>query len=290
MKGKINLLDTKVIINELQRHVSAGNCVAFVGAGMGLYAISGEGFRDPMPLGAELSRDLSENVLKLEYKGQPLSELAEYYELILAGNRNPLVDWLKDQLRDEYRHPGPIHSLMVSLPFKCFVTTNYDTLLTRCLRNNLREPVVSTPKDEDATGPRKKETVYMLHGSIAKPASIIMTDADIDDYFREIKGGVASPHALIKEVVELLRTKPLLFLGFSLRDRHFRDLWSVLRYLTGKSRLTEPAFSLMPDADEHSVRYWQRRGVNIIPFKPDVVLQRLAENLRIESHASVVLQ
>lgn len=274
-------MNNKIFAEEVQKFLASGECIAFVGAGMGLYTISKDGSPDYMPLGKELSQNLAEKILKIEYKDQPLSELAEYYELLLAHNRIPLMDWLKNQLKNDHRMPGPIHKILVSLPFKCFVTTNYDTILTRILRDSKQiDPYVWLIKGGHASPPDpQKGTIYMIHGSIENYDSIIITDSDIDSYFREAKSGVSSTDKVIRQLSSLLEENSLLFLGYSLRDRHFRDIWAALRFLTQKTRLTKPAFCLMPDADEHSIRYWYDRGVNVLPLKPDALLAYLAHNL-----------
>lgn len=247
--------------------------VLFAGAGFSHSAISASnGDPSPMPLAEGLAKDLA-NLLQEPVTGKlddyQLGQLADFYLLERRGGKRDLLDWLREQLRDnERRLPDSICWALQSVPFRGFVTTNYDTLLERGLRwqNPDREPVTWTT--ETFVPPLTPDTVYKLCGTVEKGEdSILLSDKDFDEKF----GG--QNKEITDRLHQYLKDSTFLFVGYRLQDPFFRLAWSDLLRRFGM--MQRRAYAVMRQADPHFVRYWADRQVTIIKSDTSSFLREL---------------
>jgi len=108
------------IPKNLVEQLGKGNCVLFVGAGIGM----GEG---GLPGGGQLARELAD---RCDYPGDDFSldRVAQYY----ADKKKSKADMLKyvcQRIRETRQEPMETHRLIAALPFKVIVSTNYDCLI-----------------------------------------------------------------------------------------------------------------------------------------------------------------
>ena len=115
-----------LIIDEIHN----GHCVPFLGDGVNVSSIRHN--YEGLPLRAEVAREL---VTRLELEDVPypddLSRVALQGELELGRNR--LIEKLKEIISDSNYEPSPLLRTLAKLPFKLFITANYDRLLERAL-------------------------------------------------------------------------------------------------------------------------------------------------------------
>lgn len=159
-----------------------------------------------------------------------------------------------------------VHGLLARFPIPVFVTTNYDDFLTRALVRARKSPQVATcpwnfeysyePLDgpvQSVEGSPAAPLVYHLHGSLAEPDSMVLTE---DDYLQFLvnmvldRGG-DDRRLLPPAVLFALATRPILFLGYSLRDWSFRVLFQgLLRNIPGIHRRRHVAVQVLPPLDD----------------------------------------
>ena len=137
--GKLNIFEPppkiiqkshmKAIIEEIHE----GTCVPFLGAAANI----GSGEYSGLPLGPGVAEGLVDS-LDLEVRDpEDLSRVALQGET--ETGRQRLIKKLKEIIPDSNREPSPLLRTLAKLPFKLFITSNYDILLERALEEEGRD-------------------------------------------------------------------------------------------------------------------------------------------------------
>jgi hypothetical protein len=154
----------------------------------------------------------------------------------LRAPRASLVDLIKTigaQRRSQ--NDEDAHKILAKLPFRIFITTNLNNLLTEALIEEKKEPkVICCPWNKytvkqiananlDNFEPDEKHPlVFHIFGKLDEQDSLVLTE---DEYF-DFLLGFSRNNNLIPEVVrEALADSALLFLGFQMDDWGFRVLF-----------------------------------------------------------------
>jgi SIR2-like domain len=141
-------------------------------------------------------------------------------------------------VQETFRAPVPpqcisqAHTLLASLPFRHYLTTNYDPCMEVALIQNKRECRPIHWNDdahvEDFFGvlsdPRAEPCVVYLHGRFDRPADVILTETSyriyLDDVFQ-------------RRLLAIFMTQPVVFVGFSMADPELAQLMRVVRATVG---------------------------------------------------------
>jgi SIR2-like domain len=139
------------------------------------------------------------------------------------------------------------HRELSAMPYlEDIVTTNWDTYF--------EEECAATPfvtGDDIALWKTTGRRVLKIHGSMTNLGSIIATESDYKRSLRSLRKGV-----LGGLLTELLATRTLVFVGYSLKDWNFRRLYKAL--LKDMGQYSEHAYFVSPfDSDEDDVKEFQ---------------------------------
>lgn len=278
----------------LLQHISEGNCTPILGFGM-VESLLGSSHeiaqhwaetydfpmaphdREDLPQvaqylavnqdlafpGGELRRYLRREILRRfgrerqgELQAKSLDDLM--LEAVGARRQNPDV--------------AEPHAVLADLPFRVYVTTNADSLMTDALtkankepqmrffdwqrdmrrrRDDEREPDAEREPDIEleklqlarppgfgrwsglACPPIKRPVVYYLFGYLDEPRSLVLTE---DDYFDYLIGITMNRDLMPNVVRSVLADSALLFLGFRIDDWNFRVLFRSIMHLQGGNR------------------------------------------------------
>ncbi len=161
--------------------VDQGKAILFIGEGASVGAqlknpitFGGEEIRHAIPpdqLGRLLCQELS-----LSPVGLP--EAAERFER--RRGRVALNELLWQLYRD--LDPVPLHRQIVRLGFKLIYTTNYDSLLEIAFRRETGLHPIVVARNTDVALVRERRTIVKLHGDIAQPDTLLITETDYADY------------------------------------------------------------------------------------------------------------
>lgn len=186
---------------------------------------------------------------------------------------------------------------LLELPIHRFVTTNYDSEIEQALarKHDLtmeRFGIGASPAEEQtllsftqedryhrelarfalARVPGNRHMVFHCHGRFDREHSIIASEADYQKYYLADRG--ASGYAFRQTLQLLLRSNPLLFVGYSLSDddplRPLRQLGAI----EPEAKASRPLFALLeaprsPDDPEELHReeqLFERYGVRAISY------------------------
>jgi hypothetical protein len=230
-----------------------GRWLPVIGAGMSLNAI----LPPPatMPLWPDLSKHFAEELQ--DYSPTGVLDAISAYEHEFGRAR--LIERLADLLHVNDAQPGVAHREFCSLPFDIVCTTNFDFLLERQYDferqdNRTVHPVVD--EDQLSINIGSAGTLLLkLHGDLRHPKRLVVTEADYD--------GFLSNYPLMATYLShQLITKTAVFIGYSLDDPDFRQIWHVVSNRLGKTR--RMAYAVLVNARPGDIARFERRGVKVV--------------------------
>jgi hypothetical protein len=232
------------LVDEVQR----GNVALFVGAGLSMGA--------GLPGWADLIEPLAE---QCGCEGDDLLKIAQAYEDAIG--RVALITHLQRELSSVGVEPTANHALLTRLPIEVVVTTNFDNLLERAYH---RVEPGSPGRRQTRTFVEDKDLPYTdatavrlvkFHGCLDRPGTIVITEQDYHTIH-------TSKALLIRQLEMWLVTKTFLFVGYSVSDPDFRQVYDRLSDMLERNmrRPYMVAFGL----DEPSTRDLERRGFHVI--------------------------
>ncbi len=218
----------KPYLDEIALRLWSENAAVMIGAGFSRNAISANPRTESFPSWKGLGDKFYEKLHGKSPSGDDakylsLLKLAEQVESVFG--RPALNDLLRSTIPDLSYEPSPLHSQLLSLPWKDVFTTNYDTLLERARASvTLKhyEVVVSEEHLLYANNPR----IVKLHGSFPLPPFTI-TEEDYRKY--------PNDHApFVNTVRQSLLENTLCLIGFSGDDPNFLQWIGWIRDHVGR--------------------------------------------------------
>lgn len=233
---------TDPIPDDLLLAVRERSCVALVGSGVTSRCLSKS--RAPLPGWADLLRRLVE--WSSEQRLVNANDLRDLNELIEASEFLMVAQELRERLGDDALSrfvaevfdpdaivPSRIHELLSVIPFRGYMTTNYDNLLerayTRVRKRQLERLLPNTTTSLELLLERNP-FLLKLHGDLEIPSSIILAHRD---YLR-----LASDANYQSLLDRLFSTFTVLMVGYGLTDLDIIQSLDRLTY-AGSSRSSE---------------------------------------------------
>ncbi|MBK9751894.1 MAG: SIR2 family protein [Nannocystis sp.] len=194
---------------ELAARLNPRKTVLFLGAGASIPSGA--------PAGEQLGKDLATG-LQQRYPGGDLTEATQILERKVGRAR--LVEVLHQRLISLVPSTGLL--VLPDLNWPILFSTNFDLLIEDAYKA-CNKPLVTIRSNFDWEKIREgTPTLFKIHGCISQDicrgdrGRIVLTERDYDEYsdFRK---------ALFGRLALALQTSDVLFIGYSLRDRHIRD-------------------------------------------------------------------
>jgi hypothetical protein len=227
-----------------------GKWLPVIGAGMSLNAQLPKGKK--MPLWGELSGALVEELA--DYSPSSVLDGISAYEH--EFDRARLVARLSELLLLREAQPGIAHKEFCTIPFDIVCTTNFDFLLERQYDATPQYVYPVVEEEQLSIGAGKAGTLLLkLHGDLRHPSRLVVTEADYD-------GFLARYPLLATYLANQLITKTAVFIGYSLEDPDFRQIWHVVSDRLGRTR--RKAYTIAVNAKPADVARYERRGVKVI--------------------------
>ena len=257
---------------ELVAQVKTGNCILFLGASVHASPPPDSPYVYPEeqrpPLGPALAKKPAK---ECDYKKKfpdelslDLDRVSLCFEKTPGLGRSKLVDCLIEHLRTG-KKPSPALVMLAGLPFKIFVTTNYDRLLESAFRKWEKDPAtfVYNPKPdpgkptpdmiEDPTAERP--LLFKMHGDLNERDSIVITDEDYITFVQRMSDKPAL-HPVPGTVHHRMKKWHMLFIGYSLHDFNLRLIFRTLRWNVDPANFP-CSYSVDKSPDPLILRVWQ---------------------------------
>lgn len=223
-----------------------GNCLPIIGSGFSMNAIIPSGQK--IHLWDSLGKKLGEFLPDYQYSNALDAISAYSYEF----SRNKLIEKLTELLLVNQTRPGEAHKAFAKLPFKLLCTTNFDFLLeqsyTYC-NPILDETQLSISVSDNSV------SILKLHGDLHHPNKLVATEEDYDLY-------IDRNPLFSTFLANLLITKTPLFIGYSIDDPDFRQIFKVVNERLGNAKRS--AYTIKLNASHHEISKFERRGIKVI--------------------------
>lgn len=253
------------MIEHLKRVLKQEDTVLFIGSGISLWS----GLPTWSGLIGELanfleSKGLDNSLVKKELKRGELLQAASYGFDKLT--KQQIAEFIRNSCKLGVAKPHEIHKKIISLGPKCFITTNYDKLIELSFQKWLPDTHFRTVINRQLTetaeivGTRASNFLFKLHGDAEDSESIILTR----EQYRTLNIGGEFHHAL-ETVKTLMVSRPIVYLGFGLRDPDFLYVKDLLENIyKGGAR---DHYAVLANVEEQEKDYWRRNyGIHLINY------------------------
>jgi hypothetical protein len=252
---------------EKLKHVLAqDDTVLFIGSGISLWS--------DLPSWSGMIEELARFVESVGVNAHLVRAEAPKGDLLQAASygfdkltKQQIGEFIRAACRYGVAKPHEVHRRIVSLGPRCFVTTNYDNLIEESLRQwqadrFFRGPITNRHLTEMAeiVHARAIDFIFKPHGDAADSESIILTR---EQYRQLLPQG--ERQAALESLKMLLASRPVVYLGFSLRDPDFSYVRDLLAntYKGG----TRDHYAIMPDVSDAECDYWRRNyGIHLAGY------------------------
>ena len=232
--------------SSLLARIKAGKCTPFLGAGVNAGIL---------PLGGEIAKTWATAYDFPLDNTTDLAKVAQFLAVQFDASRpkEMILDNL-DQSEGAFNfndESAPLN-VLAKLPFKVYITTNYDHLLFKAIEHHGRssgrkpsydfcrwsEALRPTDSDKKSFEPTQvNPLIYHLHGEKFHPDSIVLTEDDYLDFlirmsrsFSEDRLGRRPGEAFLPpHIQEAITGSSILFVGYSLADIDFKVLFRALK-------------------------------------------------------------
>jgi len=225
-------------------------CVPFIGSGFSKNADvpSGKNMPGWDELGMAFAKEMG------DYKYSNAIDAISAYSY--AYSRPVMVEKMKSLLLTGDVKAGNTHKTFCKLQFDIICTTNFDRLLESAY-DFLKRPCNAIINESQlSVAPSKDEvTLLKLHGDIYHPDRMVATEEDYDKFLDE------NP-MLATYLSNLLITRTPLFIGYSLEDDDFRQIWQIVKNRLG--RLRRQAYVIKVNCSDTERKRFERRGVSVV--------------------------
>jgi SIR2-like domain len=264
-----------------------------------------------LPSGSELADHLA-TYCSYPDKSRDLGRVSQYVSAVLGDA--PLYHELHELFVAEYE-PTSLHRFLAEVPGlvralptkprepnQLIVTTNYDDALERAFIEAGEEfdlvtyvcdgddrgkflhrapgaqpTLIERPNEYAALSFEERTVILKIHGAVDRDDperdSYVITEDHYIDYLTRTDVANLLPITLAAK----LRQSHILFLGYSLRDWNLR---AIFHRIWQERRRSCASWAIQRAPEQLEVRFWQKRGVEILDFALDRYVAELSRNTR----------
>lgn len=229
-----------------------GQVIPFIGSGFSRNA--------DIPMGKEMPNwnklgELIANDLPTDFNySNPVEAISTYEQ---EYSRAKLIEKFNELLLTGIIKPGKAHIAFSKIPFELVCTTNFDFLIENSYEQSsvYCRPIIDEEHLAINNINKNDVSLLKLHGDLHHPTRLIATEEDYDGFLHTYP-------MLSTFLANLLITKTCLFIGYSLDDPDFRQVWQLIKDRLGKLR--RQAFVISIGASKQDILKYERRGVKVI--------------------------
>jgi hypothetical protein len=250
-----------VIDRDLVRAINSGGCFALVGAGpsceLGLPSWKQLAQKVVTGLNSLVEADTSKRCQEaLERRNYPkIFSLAEK-----SLGRAKLMTFVKDALVDPGRS-GRVYQTICSWPFACYLSTNFDDVLSHHLQAmGLSYVTLRNSKDDmRAIHSTSRNLIVKIHGDTTVPQDIVLTS----EQYQEFQKGPTRQYWR-DSILSVLKMVDLVIIGYSASDPNFQEQLERAKAIASPDH---PVFMFASELEPHAIKdLYQRHNIRVIPY------------------------
>jgi tetratricopeptide (TPR) repeat protein len=239
----------------LRQVLESGDCVLFIGAGVGGHVKRPDG--SSAPDGQQMAKDLCAN-FGIATSSVDLAKVAELVEI--RKGRSALEGFVGRSLAE--LDPDETFQWLTTFRWRAIFTTNYDRAIERAYNLNPQPPQnpvsMSVTADLEYTDPRLQVPIFHLHGTLfgANASRIVITQTDYARFQEKRK-------MLWSRLKTEFATSTFLYIGYSSRDPNWQLVLDELTQEFYPSELPQ-SYRLDPFAEEIDIELLKNRHLETL--------------------------
>lgn len=254
--------------NKLTEAVLSGKAVLFLGAGAIANSTLSNGDRSP------LGNKLAENVYKKfypkeKYENESLQMVSSMVNSSFGSTK------LHEHLAEIFEGIQPSDGLKMLTKFKwnAIYTTNIDRALEVAYGRETERsqniiPVIG-PKDSGAEDINTEVSLYKLHGCISdKKTGLVFS---LEEYATYKEGHLKLFNRLSVDLID----RPIIFIGYSMNDSNFQEVWSTITKYCKSTSLPDRYFFVGPNIKDSLRKFLESKNFLCYDYKMDDFAQHL---------------
>lgn len=229
-----------------------GQVIPFIGAGFSRNADVPKG--KEMPDWNKLGELVAKNLPSDYEYSNPIEAISTYEQ---EFSRTKLIEKFNELLLTGIIKPGKAHIAFAKIPFELVCTTNFDFLIESAYEQSgiYCRPIIDEEHLAINNISRKDISLLKVHGDLHHPKRLVATEEDYD--------GFLNRHPMLATfLANILITKTCFFIGYSIDDPDFRQVWQLIKDRLGKLRRQAYVFGI--GVNKQSIAKYERRGVKVI--------------------------
>jgi hypothetical protein len=205
-----------------------------------------------MPLWNDIGESLRKEMNDYPFSS-PLDSISAFCH---EFSRASLIERLRSILHVDVARPGATHLSFCNLKFNTVITTNFDFLLERSY-DLIKRPYLPIIDEDQLSVSDSSNHVRLLkiHGDLNHPSRLVATEQDYDIFIERYP-------LMCTYIASLLISRTPLFIGYSLEDPDFRQIWQIVGTRLGNLRRS--AYALSVSVRSADIARYERRGVKVI--------------------------
>lgn len=253
----------RALILKVKEVLSREDTVLFIGAGLSLWS--------GLPNWTQLLEKLADFIERQGYSSSLVKKELEAKDLLQAASygvdqltSSQFGQFIREACLVSTATPHEIHRKVVNLGPRSFITTNYDRLIEDSLSKWCPDQFFQTVSNKqltetaDIVQARATNFIFKPHGDVGDVDSIILSREQYRILYSERKH-------ILQALETLLVSRPVVFIGFGLRDLDFFYVKDLLAntYKGG----TIDHYAIIADVSDQERTYWRKNyGIHLLPY------------------------
>ncbi len=260
----------------LLQSIRSGNCVLFIGAGLGHHLNNHDGAT--CPDGATLSKQLSAE-FNLDNEIEDLSVSSALVEI--RKSRGALLDYLRKRLLAY--EPDETYRWLSTVRWKAIYTTNFDDGLLSAYHKSGNAaqnivPIYATADFKDFSY-FTDVPVYFIHGCLTQPSLPIVITQDDYSRFREKR-------RMMFEQLKIHHAQcSFLYIGYSHRDHNWQVIYSELLSEFPEGKLPR-SYRIDPTPDLNQAEILSSKGIETVACNLNTLIDAYKQYIQVQGTVS----
>ena len=248
------------IPRQLLTYLNSGKCFALIGSGLSTAL--------QYPSWWQMAKDATDLIPATDAEQSTLQQLLddkdypEVFERVAShiGGVENLCNAL-DKTFKAKRDRGDGYQHVCRWPFRCYLTTNYDSEIAAHLRriDQYFTPLGNSQAELAQVNANTQNRVVKIHGDLTTPDDIVLTTGQYADF------ETGGPRQYFRsKLISIFQMVPVVVIGHSMTDR---DLQLVLHLAKESASPENPIFMIVADAKRGEIEKLQREfNIQILTF------------------------